>query len=690
MPPQNIIPEPTLHYVDFGSDLSNFNKSNDDVVYDRVPGAWLGDSAHEEFSDPDMSRSKARAIAKDALADLQRAAVEAEDERLRRHTLRARLAAQDREQAIAAVKGDKKSFEHLMSIRAILAQDNATDAPTDASRRAATDLSLNSGGPYNKPSYAVAARGNASKTPRSASRRPHNGPSTTSGAQNASQAPTHAEGFLSLMDDFNARGGVHTAPARRLVDGGLISEGQLAAAAAARAKPRADERAVDEEVAHRDRLAAARAKLAAEGRVVPTVSEQASSSGSHSVKPVSPMPGRPGPARPCVTVGLSMLPTRKLKRCVPAGIVRSGFSTADEVKLPVRNSVVADLSPTDGSKPEIEAGRRSTGHSIYRTLPIYDLERTPKSSSTKPATAAASTTAIATARQSVSEKAQAIARRYACAAEVSSKPAQKAATQKLAQGADQIDPDAEKEPSTKHNAVTKVTGTTQCRAVSEKVQAILSYYGEAMSALDDASVAAFVAYKLEENTDHTEFGAENEPSTKLTVATKMLPNARTQSVDEKVQSILRCYAEAMSAFDEASVAASVAHKLKQDTNRADSDAGKKPSSPAQLKTQTTPNTQSPKGVAVKNEVAKTVGVDDGFDVVNSKGPSAANGSPLPDPDLKTGQLDVQFSPTLKGFQGWEDDYDSDDSEEWDLGGLAEWKWVGEKSAKESSAAKRQA
>lgn len=82
-------------------------------------------------------------------------------------------------------------------------------------------------------------------------------------------------------------------------------------------------------------------------------------------------------------------------------------------------------------------------------------------------------------------------------------------------------------------------------------------------------------------------------------------------------------------------------------------------------------------------MAKAVEVEDGFDVLNSKGPSAANGSPLPDPDLSMNQLDVQFSPTLKGFQGWEDDYDSDDSEEWDLGGLAEWKWVGEKSAKEN-------
>ncbi|GAB7332369.1 hypothetical protein MBLNU13_g04189t1 [Cladosporium sp. NU13] len=130
-------------------------------------------------------------------------------------------------------------------------------------------------------------------------------------------------------------------------------------------------------------------------------------------------------------------------------------------------------------------------------------------------------------------------------------------------------------------------------------------------------------------------------------------------------------------------------QLKQDTRRTGFGAGKKPSTPAQLKTPATPNAQMTKGLGFKPEVAKTAKFDDGFDIVTSKGPSAANGSPLPDPDLIMDQLDVQFSPTLKGFQGWEDEYDSDDSEEWDLGGLAEWKWVGEKSAEETSEAKRQ-
>lgn len=130
-------------------------------------------------------------------------------------------------------------------------------------------------------------------------------------------------------------------------------------------------------------------------------------------------------------------------------------------------------------------------------------------------------------------------------------------------------------------------------------------------------------------------------------------------------------------------------QLKQDTRRTGFGAGKKPSTPAQLKTPATPNAQMTKGLGFKPEVAKTAKFDDGFDIVTSKGPSAANGSPLPDPDLIMDQLDMQFSPTLKGFQGWEDEYDSDDSEEWDLGGLAEWKWVGEKSAEETSEAKRQ-
>lgn len=515
-----------------------------------------------------------------------------------------------------------------MTIRAIPAQDNATNAPTDTPRRAAISPSLDSTGWPSSPSAAVSGKGSVPNITNSASRRPHNGPSISSSAQDASQAPTHAEGLLSLMADFNARGGAQTAATRRLVDGASISKGQLAAVAA-RAKPSADARAFDGELAHKDRLAAARAKLAAklaaEGRVVATVSQQVSSSGSHVVNGAPPRSVRPGPAQPCITVGPDRLLTRKLERCVPAGTVQSGVNTAIRVKQPVHNNAVIDLSPVGGLKPEIEADRRSTGHSVSRALPIYALERTPKSSSTKPATAAASTTTTTSPSQSVSEKAQAIAHRYASAAKSSSKLVQNAAAEKLAQGANRIDFDAGQRPSTKLTAANKMTGTTPSQSVDVKVQAILHRYGKAMNALDDTSAAAFIAHKLEQDTRHSGFNAAKETSTSV-----------------------------------------------------------------QLKTPATPNAQSPKGLGVKHEVAKTVDVDDGFDVVNSKGPSAANGSPLPDPDLFTDQLEEKFSPTLKSFQGWEDDYDSDDSEEWDLGGLAEWKWVGEKSAKESSAAKRQA
>ena len=131
------------------------------------------------------------------------------------------------------------------------------------------------------------------------------------------------------------------------------------------------------------------------------------------------------------------------------------------------------------------------------------------------------------------------------------------------------------------------------------------------------------------------------------------------------------------------------HKLAQGTDRIESHAGKTPSTPASPKKPASNLVQSTNNLSIEPNAAKTSEVDSGFDIVNATGPSAANGSPLPDPDLIMDQLDEQFTPTLKGFQGWEDDYDSDDSEEWDLGGLAEWKWVGEKSAKKN-AAERQA
>lgn len=598
MPPQ---------HVDFASPLPTTSMFDYDAAQDRVPGAWLGDSGHEEPSDPNMTISKARAIAKEALADLQRAAAEAEEEKIARQ-LRERVAARHRERGSAAAKGDERITEHSLSIRAMLAQDtsNATDALTGAPRRAAIDRSFNFVGAPEKSRDAVRAQGNASNTPASAPRRPHNGPLLNSGAQNPSQARTHE------------RESLYPAETRQILDGADFSENQLAAAAE-RASLRADERALDGQIAQEHHLAAARARLAARGRVMPTASQQTSRSASHAVKAALRLPPLPEPAEACVTLGPSRLLTRKFETCIPAGTVQSGFSTADEAKQPLRNSVVVDSFPTGGSKPETEVGRRSTNHSGIKTLPIYDCGNTPKSSSAEPVAAAAPTTSIAP-RQSVSEKAQAIAHRYASAANASRKPVQKVAAQKLVQGAERIDFVAEKETPAKSTAAASATTPTPSQAVSMKALAILDRCVETISTLDDASVATFVA-----------------------------------------------------------------HKLNQDTGRTNFSAGKEPPTSAQPKA---PTTQSTKGQAVKSDVLKTAEVDDGFDVVNSKSPSADNGRPLRDPDLIMHQLDMES--TMKGFQGWEDDYDSDDSEEWDLGGLAEWKWVGEKSAEESSAAKRQA
>ena len=358
-----------------------------------------------------------------------------------------------------------------------------------------------------------------------------------------------------MMDDFNARDGAHTAATRRLVDGGLFSEDQLATAAA-RAKLRADARAANAEVTREDRLAvaAARAGLADEGRVGPTLSQRASESVVKATKGVSQAPVHPKPSQASATMGTSGPPTRS-----STGTAQPSRNTVDRVQQPTLSKTTKLCQILmDTSEPEIEAGRRSTGHSIS-IPPSYDRGNILKSSSKKPATAAAST--ITTKPRSVSEKARAIARRY---------------------------PDA-------------------------------------LSAFDKPTAAAFIEHKLNENTDRIDFDARKEPST-----------------------------------------------------------------PAQLKTPATPNTHVTKDRGTKSDVAKTAEVDDGFDVVNGNGPSAANGSPLPGPDLIMNQLGVNFSPTLNGFQGWENDYDSDDSEEWDLGGLAEWNWVGEKSAKESSAAKRHA
>jgi hypothetical protein len=71
---------------------------------------------------------------------------------------------------------------------------------------------------------------------------------------------------------------------------------------------------------------------------------------------------------------------------------------------------------------------------------------------------------------------------------------------------------------------------------------------------------------------------------------------------------------------------------------------------------------------------------DDFHVVSGNVPSAANGSLL-HPDAVMDQLDDDLASTL----GWDDgDDDTDDEVEWDMGGLSEFKWVGEGSAKANS------
>lgn len=119
------------------------------------------------------------------------------------------------------------------------------------------------------------------------------------------------------------------------------------------------------------------------------------------------------------------------------------------------------------------------------------------------------------------------------------------------------------------------------------------------------------------------------------------------------------------------------------------DAGKQALAPKKA-----PAVKFPKatdGLDSKLDAAKTAELDDSFDIISDKAvksiPSATNGG-LPNPDDIMDQLDEQFSPTLKSLKDWdlEDDL-SDDEDQWDMGGLAPWNWVGEKSAKASKAKK---
>ena len=99
------------------------------------------------------------------------------------------------------------------------------------------------------------------------------------------------------------------------------------------------------------------------------------------------------------------------------------------------------------------------------------------------------------------------------------------------------------------------------------------------------------------------------------------------------------------------------------------------------------------GLSSKLDSAKAAELDDSFDIISDKAvssiPSATNGG-IPNPDDIMDQLDEQFSPTLKSLKDWDLDDDSDDDDSWDLGGLAPWNWIGEKSAKASKANKSKA
>jgi hypothetical protein len=110
MPPKNITLEPSLHYVDFGSNLPASL-----MPEDRIPGAWLGDSDsdYEEFSDPNLTKSEARALFKEAMADLQRTTAEADEQRLRRQgrrALREELTAEEGRRLVNVAPKDSKTL----------------------------------------------------------------------------------------------------------------------------------------------------------------------------------------------------------------------------------------------------------------------------------------------------------------------------------------------------------------------------------------------------------------------------------------------------------------------------------------------------------------------------------------------------------------------------------------------------
>lgn len=121
------------------------------------------------------------------------------------------------------------------------------------------------------------------------------------------------------------------------------------------------------------------------------------------------------------------------------------------------------------------------------------------------------------------------------------------------------------------------------------------------------------------------------------------------------------------------------------------DNGKKPAGPRITKEKAIEianvleSTNLLKSLDDANATAHEAEADEDFTLVSRKGPSANNGNRLPDPNVLMDELDEEFKSSLEGLKGWDDDDESDDEEEWDMGGLTEWKWIGEKSAAVSQA-----
>ena len=248
MPPKNITSESTPYHVDFGSNLPTSLMFDDDMVYDRVPGSWLGDpdSDYEEFSDPNLTKSEARALFKEAMADLQRATSEADEQklrrqgrralreeltaeegqmkdsktltwnsmaslqreideeegRLRRQVLREEHAAEGSKLASDAVKGDKKPASSSKSSTVASAQNNVAGLSTRKVRRPILRPSVNSGPSPSAASTAVSAQSNARGVASNNPRLPRIDPSSNSirssnSSSTAFTAQTDASGVAS-------------------------------------------------------------------------------------------------------------------------------------------------------------------------------------------------------------------------------------------------------------------------------------------------------------------------------------------------------------------------------------------------------------------------------------------------------------------------------------------------------------